>query len=196
MLLFWWCTLLMVVNMGLTIKSPGADIDESAKEDQTLTTLIDPSNVALLMFWLLLLPMLTWWYDDQWCSKSYFVHICFKTWYPLGSFCLLLSHETSFQPQMTHWWNHKRDRNFDVFRVIRHKLMIMMTIGPMILLKPQSWDSQVWKSHNFDVIWSIGLRVIKSVPNLSQMSLFSPFYRSPSQKWTLQLSHQQNQESR
>ena len=41
----------MVVNMGLTIKSPGADIDESAKEDQTLTTLIDPSNVvALLMF--------------------------------------------------------------------------------------------------------------------------------------------------
>ena len=50
MLLFWWCTLLMVVNIGLTIKSPGADIDESAKEDQTLTTLIDPSNVALLMF--------------------------------------------------------------------------------------------------------------------------------------------------
>ena len=50
MLLFWWCTLLMVVNMALTIKSPGADIDESAKEDQTLTTLIDPSNVALLMF--------------------------------------------------------------------------------------------------------------------------------------------------
>ena len=97
--------------------------------------------------------------------------------------------------QMTHWGNHRRDRNFDVFRVIRHKLMIMMAIGPMILLKPQSWDSQVWKSHNFDVIWSIGLRVIKSVPNLSQMSLFSSFYRFPSQKWTLQLSHQQNQVS-
>ena len=97
---------------------------------------------------------------------------------------------------MTHRWNHNCDRNFDVFGVIRHKLMIMMTIGPMILLKPQSWDSQVWKSHNFDVIWSIGLRVIKSVPNLSQMSLISSFYRSPSQKWTLQLSHQQNQESR
>ena len=39
----------MVVNIGLTIISPGADIDESAKEDQTLTTLIDPSNEALLM---------------------------------------------------------------------------------------------------------------------------------------------------
>ena len=77
---------------------------------------------------------------------------------------------------MTHRWNHRRDRNFDVFRVIRHKLMIMMAIGPMILLKPQSWDSQVWKSHNFDVIWSIGLRVIKSVPNLSQRCLsFSHF---------------------
>ena len=78
--------------------------------------------------------------------------------------------------QMTHRWNHRRDRNFDVFRVIRHKLMIMMAIGPMILMKPQSWDSQVWKSHNFDVIWSIGLRVIKSVPNLSQRCLsFSHF---------------------